>query len=194
MAGKAGAVASLAGNRLGQLLPDRKRLLRGIGGAAIALLGAVVIVASAIALISAGQIRKLQSEVVALRHELNPAKERIARLEQLEKSRRDQDAPDRPSNLKERLAGVDRSAGPPLLLSREEIQLIRDYIKPAPGAGAALHPVGVGDPVTGPTFPVPSDVAEKVPSLIGASFTIRSGSIVIIRKNSRHADAVLGQN
>jgi hypothetical protein len=194
LARKAGAVILLAGHRLGQLLPGRKRLLRGLGGAAVALLGAMVVVASTIAVIAYGQIRSLQSEVVALRRELNPAKERIARLEQLERSRRDQDAPEKPSSPKERLAGVDRPAEAPLLLSREESQLVRDYIKPAPGAGSALPPIGLGDPVTGPTFPVPSAVTEKVPKLIGATFTIRSGSIVIIRKDSRHADAVLAQN
>ena len=78
------------------------------------------------------------------------------------------------------------------MLSREEIQLIRDYIKPAPGAGSAIEPIKVGDPVIGETIPFPSPITEKVRKLLGARFTIRNGVIVITRNGSNRADAVIG--
>jgi hypothetical protein len=54
--------------------------------------------------------------------------------------------------------------------------------------------ISVGDPVTGPTIPFPSPVTEKLSKLIGATFTIRNGAIIILKKDSRRADAVLGPN
>ena len=36
--------------------------------------------------------------------------------------------------------------------------------------------------------------AEKVPKLLGVRFTIHNGAIVILSKDGRRADAVLGQN
>jgi hypothetical protein len=33
-----------------------------------------------------------------------------------------------------------------------------------------------------------------VPKLLGAKFTTRNGSIIIVRRDSRQADAVLGPN
>jgi len=40
-----------------------------------------------------------------------------------------------------------------LIPSREEIQLIRDYIKPARLRAPATEPIKVGDPATGETVP-----------------------------------------
>ena len=79
-----------------------------------------------------------------------------------------------------------------LILSRDEIQLIRDFIKPATIAGSAAPAINVGDPVGSATIPLPSPLTEKVPKLLGARFTTRNGSIIIIRKDSRRIDAVLG--
>jgi len=87
-----------------------------------------------------------------------------------------------------------RAEEAPLLLSREEIQLVRDYIKPAPVVGSSTTPINVGDPVTGPMIPFPSPVTEKVPKLLGARFTIRNGVIIIVRKDSGQADAVIRPN
>ena len=80
------------------------------------------------------------------------------------------------------------------MLTREEIQLVRDYIKPAPVVGTSAVPTFVGEPVTGPTIAFPSPVTEKVPKLLGARFAIKNGAIIIVRKDSRQADAVIGPN
>ena len=78
-----------------------------------------------------------------------------------------------------------------LNLSREEIQLIRDFIKPSPAGGTPAPAINVGDPVGVATIPLPSPLMEKVPKLLGGRFTTRNGSIIILRRDSRQADAVL---
>ncbi len=167
-----------------------------------AFLSLLVFVSCACATIAFMQVRSTRSELAALQRELLPLKERLARLEQSEKGRETSDKPGNASVLLQRWwptqqssdAARPGSAEAPLLLSHEEIQLIRDVIKPAPVAVSSMPPIVLGDPVAGPTIPLPSSITEKVPKLIGARFTIRNGAIVIVRKDSLHADAVLGQN
>ena len=83
---------------------------------------------------------------------------------------------------------------PALTLSREEVQLLREYIKPAPSAGTAEPALNVGDPVGSATIPLPSQLMDKIPKLLGARFTTRNGAIIITGNNSRRADAVVGPN
>ena len=52
----------------------------------------------------------------------------------------------------------------------------------------------LGDIVGAATIPLPSPLMEKIPKLLGARFTTRNGSIIIVRRDSRQADAVLGPN
>jgi hypothetical protein len=54
--------------------------------------------------------------------------------------------------------------------------------------------INVGDSVSGAMIPLPSQLTEKVPKLLGAKFTTRNGAIIIIKRNSRQADAVLAAN
>ena len=68
---------------------------------------------------------------------------------------------------------------------------MREYIKPAPSAGAPANTVKVGDVVDGAMIPLPSPLTEKVPKLLGARFAIRNGAIIIVRKGSHQVDAVL---
>jgi hypothetical protein len=183
---------SLASNR------KNEHPIRNVGGAAFALLSVVVVVACVLAAISFAQIQSLKSDIAGLRRELLPAKERIAKLEQIEKAKRDSDqeeeAQDKPDIEKNKPAGEIRSDQTALNLSREEIQLIREYIKPAPPAGTAAPAINVGDSVGGAMIPLPSQLTEKVPKLLGAKFTTRDGTIIIAKRDSRQADAVLGPN
>jgi hypothetical protein len=175
-----------------------KRLVRNTGGAAFAVLSLVLVIACVVAAIAFGQIQSLKSDVAALRRELLPVKERVTKLEQFEKEKRDLDqqeeAQNKPDTEKNQSGGEIRSDQTGLNLSREEIQLIRDYIKPAPTAGAAAPAINVGDPVEGAMIPLPSPLMEKVPKLAGGKFTTRNGSIIIVRRDSRRADAVLPPN
>jgi hypothetical protein len=157
-----------------------------------ALLSLLVLAGAAVATVAFVQVRTTSSELAALQRELLPLKERLARLELIERGK---ELADKADNPKRPSAVENRFVEPPLVLSREEIQFIRDYIKPAPiPGGSSALPIGIGDPVTGPTLPFPSSVTEKVPKLLGVRFTIRNGAIVVVSRDGRRADAVLGQN
>jgi len=157
-----------------------------------------VLVICAGAVIALTQIRSLSSEVATLQRELSPLKERLAKAEADERAKRDNDqqkeAQARAGAGKGGVSADNRVEQAPLGLSREEVQLIRDYIKPAPFSAPAAPPINVGDPVSGGTIPLPSPLTDKIPKLLGARFAIRNGAIIIVRRDSRQADAVLGPN
>jgi hypothetical protein len=172
-----------------------ERSIRTVGGAAFAFLSLALVIACVVAAIAFGQIQSLKSDVATLRRELLPVKERVTRLEQAEKEKRDLDQQEEAQNKsgaeKNNAGGENRTNQAGLNLSREEIQLIRDYIKPTPTTGVAAPAINVGDTVVGAMIPLPSPLTEKVPKLVGAKFTTRNGSIIILRRDSRQADAVL---
>jgi len=157
----------------------------------LALLSLIVVVSCAGAVAALMQVRSLKSELTTLQRELLPLRERVAKLDQIERTK---EVPDKMSDQKNQPSREGRAEEAPLLLSREEIQLVRDYIKPAPVIGPSTAPIGVGDPVTGPTIPFPSPVTERVPKLLGARFAIKNGAIIIVKKDGRQADAVIGPN
>jgi hypothetical protein len=158
-------------------------------GAMVALISFLALIICVGAVVALTQIRSLKMEISSLQRELSPLKERLSHLDQAEKGKEAKDAKARDESDR-RPAALPQQA--PLSLSREEVQLIRDYIKPAPASGPSTASVSVGDPVVWPTIPFPSPVTEKVPKLLGARFTIRNGAILIVRRDSRQIDAVLG--
>ncbi|WLA79952.1 hypothetical protein [Bradyrhizobium elkanii] len=172
---------------------DRRGGLTGLAVACLSLISVVACVAAAIAL---GQLSSLKSDIAALRRELAPLRDRLARLEQAEVAKRDaaqqEDAQNKAEAEKKLTDGAGEQAA--LALSREETQLIREYIKAAPSAGAAVAPINVGDPITGGMIPLPSSLTEKLPRLVGARFATRNGAIIISTRNSRRVDAVLMPN
>lgn len=159
------------------------------GRIVFALLTLLVFVSAACAMIALVQVKNSSAEIAALQREL---RERLARLELLERGKQ---MAEKATGSTRPSAVENRFVEPPLVLSREETLLIRDYIKPAPvPGGSTVSPIAVGDAVTGPTLPFPSAVTDKVPKLLGARFTIRNSWIVIVSKDGRRADAVIGQN
>jgi hypothetical protein len=175
--------------------PETAGSARGVGSAPFALLSLLTLVTCVGAVIALGQIRSLKSDIAVLHRDASYLRERLAKLEQVEKanppSDRQGDTPRKPE-ADEKKSGADQAA---LNLSREEVQLIRDYIKVTPPSlGAASPAVNVGDPVTGGTIALPSAVTDKIPRLLGAQFATRNGAIIISLKNSHRADAVLGAN
>ncbi|UFX42815.1 hypothetical protein HAP47_0026760 [Bradyrhizobium sp. 41S5] len=176
-------------------VPDRKTA-KGVGmpGLAVACLSLISVVACVAAAIALGQISSLKSDNAALRRELVPLRDRLARLEQdaAKREAAQQEAQDKAeADKKAADAGSEQAA---LNLSREEIQLIKEYIKAAPSTAAGGPPINVGDPITGGMIPLPSSLTEKAPRLIGAKFAIRNGAIIISTRNSRRVDAVLTPN
>ncbi|MDH2347557.1 hypothetical protein [Bradyrhizobium sp. SSUT77] len=174
-----------------QLPTETRRSGAKIERGLLVLLSLLAIVSCAGAVTALMQVRSLKSELTALQRELLPLKERVAKLGQIEKSK---EASDQASGQNNQPSRENRAEEAALLLSREEIQLVRDYIKPAPLVDSSTAPISVGDPITGPTIPFPSALTEKISKLIGARFAIRNGAIVILKKDSRRADAVLGPN
>jgi len=165
---------------------------RSMRAASLVLLVALLAVAVFGGVSLLGQIQGLKTELANTRRELTGAKDRIARLER----RLDTTAPPSDS-LQSRMRLNDGAAAmrqeAPLELSREEIQLMRDYIKmpPAPPGAAATIAIGavVPDAIL---LPLPQQISDKFPRLIGARFaTDRNGAIVIVRRGSRLADTVI---
>jgi hypothetical protein len=168
------------------------------GGVPFAFLSLMVVVSCVGAVIALRQIVTLKSEIATLHRDLPPLRERIGKLEQTEKARRESDqqeaASDKSGTATNKPGEDNRADHGGLNLSREEVELIRNYIKPAPSADIAAPAINVGEAVGGATIPLPSQLAEKIPKLLGARFTTRNGAIIIIRRNSHQADAVLGPN
>jgi len=172
-----------------------ERSVREGPGAVLALISLIAIVACVGAAVALTQIRSLKSEIAALHRELAPLKERVAQLDQAENARRQaeqqQDAKDKSAIERSNRIAETQAA---LNLSSEEIQLVKVYIRPAPSTGAPADAIKVGDVVDGAMIPLPSPLTDKIPKLLGARFSIRNGAIIIVRKDSRQADAVLTPN
>ena len=173
----------------------------GISGAVVAALSLVVLLIGAGLFIGVSQIKSLKSEITALERQLGPLKKQAAIADQQDR----QDSQDKRSiagQEKQLPSATEKSKNPVeshptpagLVLSPDEVRLVREYIKPAPFTGPAAPPINVGDPVAVATIPLPSPLTDKVPKLLGARFTIRNGAIIILKRDSRRADAVLAPN
>src|SRR3954454_5921158 len=145
-AGKLKSIPKLRGHVARDELSQRaERVCEKRAGAAFAFLMALALVACVGAAIAFGEIKSLKSDVALLQRELLPLKERIAKFEQAERIRRESEQQEAQNKLERDKAA--REAQPALNLSREEIQLVREVIKPAPFSGMTGPTLNVGDPV-----------------------------------------------
>ena len=180
----------IAGVHLADTDRNLERRSRGAKAGMFAAICTVIFLAGAGAAFLLAQISGLRNEVTGVRRELTSAKDRIARLE-----RKSEEPPfsQRFNELAQKQAEDRR---PSLELSREEAQLVRDYIKLPPAQAGTASTIQIGAVVPpAMLMPLPQQVVEKVPKLIGARFaTDRNGAIVIVRSGSRQADAVINPN
>jgi hypothetical protein len=157
-----------------------------------------VIIICAGAVVALTQIKSLKSEIATLQRELSPLKARIAGIDLGDKAKQDanqQKESQITSGVEKNRIGPDpRTDQAALNLTSEEVRLIRAFIKPAPVAGTPAPAINVGDMVSIATIPLPSQLMEKIPKLLGARFTTRNGSIIILRRDSRQAEVVLPPN
>jgi hypothetical protein len=177
--------------------PPLARTTRSMGAATSAFLTFVTLVACGVAVIALAQTKSLKTETATLDRELGVLRERLVKLERAEKTRlmtEQQEAGQKSAADKDKSVVEPRADQAALSLSRDEIQLVREYIKPAPAAGPPAPVINVGDPISWGTIPLPSSLTEKVPKLLGARFATRNGSIIIVKRDSRQADAVLAPN
>jgi hypothetical protein len=155
---------------------------------AIALLALFGIVAASFLL---SQVASFKSENRLLQQEVSKLRENLGRLEQMVRTEKDlhQKNPEKSAELENRAA--QQSV---IELSKDEIEYIREYIKPAPGAALAGSVINVGELFEGATIPLPAPLIEKIPKLGGARFAIRNGAIVILKRGSHRVNAVLFPN
>jgi hypothetical protein len=136
------------------------------------------------------QISGLRSELASVRGELASAKDRIARME------RRVEEPSIAQRFTDLQKQPEERPRMPLELTREEVQLVRDYIKVPPAPPGTAATIQLGGVVPAATLvPLPQQIGEKFPRLIGARFTTdRNGAIVIVGRGSRHVDAIVAPN
>lgn len=137
------------------------------------------------------QVVSFKSENRLLQQELSKLRENLGKLEQMVRTEKDvqQKNPEKTADLENRAR--QQSV---IELSRDEIQYIREYIKPAPRAALAEPAINVGELFEGATIPLPAPLMEKIPKLLGARFAIRNGAIVILKRGSNRVNAVLLPN
>jgi hypothetical protein len=153
----------------------------------VAALCLLLIIVGVGGLLAMRQIQSLNAQIKQMEQTLAPLKAEVARLERVEngKNGEPKDAFN-PPPVKSVALAQDPPAPPKLELSQDEIRLIKDYIKPAPGSGQGSRPpINVGDPVSVSTIPLPSPVTDKLPKLLGGRFTIHNGAIIILKRGSR---------
>jgi hypothetical protein len=155
---------------------------------ALALLALFGIVAASVLL---SQVVSFKSENRLLQQELSKLRENLGRLERTVKTETDvrQKNPENTADLENR---ANRQSG--IELSKDEIQYIREYIKPAPRAAVPASTINVGELFEGATIPLPAPLVERIPKLLGARFGIRNGAIVILKRGSNRVNAVLFPN
>jgi hypothetical protein len=131
-------------------------------------------------------------EMTGLKRDLAAAREKLAKLEAnvsaallSEKMKRGFD---------DRMLG-STSVTPTIqfALSREEIQLIRDFIKVPPPLPGAAQNINIGDHLPETTLaPLPEPIMEKVPKLRGARYTVdRNSAIVVVAPGTDRADVII---
>ena len=146
--------------------PKTQRVTGNVVGAILAFLSLAAVFACAAAALALVQLKSLKTETATLHRELGSLKERFAILEQAGAEK----------NKARAEPNTDQGA---LNFSREEIQLIRDFIKLSPTAGTPAPAINVGDPIGVATIPLLSPLMEKVPKLLGGNSrpaTARSSS------------------
>ena len=82
---------------------------------------------------------------------------------------------------------------PPFALTRDEIQLIRDFIKVPPPLPGAPQNINVGDRIPDAALAsLPEPIMEKVPKLRGARFTVdRNSAIIVVAPGTNRADVII---
>jgi len=139
------------------------------------------------------QLRNIKGEIRGLKDELTIVRQRVAKAE-AKLNAVGPDARGSTDRTEARVNGIsNRPDPPPFTLSREEVQVIRDFIKVPPPRRGVTRNINVGDVVsTVGLASLPELVMEKIPKLRGARFTVdRSGAIIIAAPGSNRADLII---
>jgi hypothetical protein len=140
-----------------------------------------------------GQFGTVKTEIASLKSELAGMREKLVRLESNVATAR--------PYANERNDGADasllrrasRSPQEPFVLSRDDIQLIRDFIKVAPSPPGAPRRINLGDFLADTALtPMPEPIMDKLPKLRGARFTIdRNSAIVVVAPGTNQVAVII---
>jgi len=139
------------------------------------------------------QLRNIRGEIRGLKDELTIVRQRVAKAE-AKLNAVSPEARGSTDRTEARANGIsNRPDPPPFTLSREEVQVIRDFIKVPPPRRGVTRNINVGDVVSSAGLAsLPELVMEKIPKLRGARFTVdRSGAIIIAAPGSNRADLII---
>ena len=158
-------------------------ILAGIVLAALATLG----VGAAVV----GQFTAVKIQITGLKNDVAGLREKLAKLEA--------NVVAAPPLANEAKGGADARMPaipvrtPPFSLTRDEIQLIRDFIKVPPAPPGAARNINVGDILPDTALaPLPDQIMEKLPKLRGARFTVdRNGAIVVVAPGTNRVDVII---
>src|SRR5438128_367885 len=163
----------------GRHIKGLRTIVKAVIYAILSVLSAAVLVGGAVVF---AQLGGMKAELASLRGQLTLTREQMARLEKrIEDTSTGQISPQARTPSANDIAKRwpdDGGGRSPLELSREEIQLLRDYIKLPPGPPGATPTIALGAVLPDATLlPLPPQIGEKSPKLVGARFaTDRNGA------------------
>jgi len=188
-----------AGPRPAELWGQRHRSFAwsksaGLGLAAVC----AVLLLAGVELFLAERMKELRDRANLTERQLASVEQRVGRLElQMEQllSRRVPDNPPGASRPEGETAPVVKPDSS-ITLTRAEIDIVRDYIKLPPAAAGTVATMSVGAPVGSHVLvPFPSQIADRVPKLVGARFTTdRNGAIVVVAAGSDRIGFIIPPN
>jgi hypothetical protein len=139
------------------------------------------------------QLSTLKIEVASLKRELAGTTGKLAKLEANVTAARSH-----PNEIKDgadarMLASAGSIPRAPLVLTRDEIQLILDVIKVAPPLPGAARTMNVGDLLPDTALaPLPEPITRKVPKLLGARFAVdRNRAIVVVAPGTNRVEIII---
>jgi hypothetical protein len=176
---------SQVGPRIRLSLSQRGKEAGIVTGLVLTALGMLAIGALVLA-----QFNSFKIEIGALKRDLAGTREKLGKLEAdaavaLLSKETKHGADDGPLGS----AGVT----PAFTLTRDEIQLIRDFIKVPPPLPGVVQSINAGDRLPDSSLaPLPEPIMEKVPKLKGARFTVdRNSAIIVVAPGNNRADVFI---
>jgi hypothetical protein len=171
--------------------PNR-RVSEDVGNVAVILVCACLGLVSVCAIVDVVllvQIRELKTDMAQMGYEFAATKARVNQLENVTR----QISNEQSEAASNRNVAKAQLKQPPLILGNADIQIVRQFIKVAPPPLGVQAKLSVGDDIAQLTAsPIPISLADALPKLRGASFSIdQDGSIIIIGAGSNRIDAVI---
>jgi hypothetical protein len=149
----------------------------------------LVIVCGIVAVLLLVQIRELKTEMAFIGYEFAATKAKVSKLEKVAR-----EIDDGQSEAAPHRKTADAQLEPPsLVLGGADIEIIRQFIKVPPPQLGAQAKLNAGDNIAQLTVsPIPKGLADALPKLRDAVFSIdQNSSIIIIGAGSKRIDAVV---